>query len=69
MRIVLHDYTDAACDVLLRKISTAMSSYSTHLMDELILLEKNTLLQAAELDIGMMESLAGLGRTEGEWKA
>ena len=69
LRNVLHDYPDASCIVLLRNISAAMSADSALLIDELVLPNSSVALHVAELDIGMMASLAGKERSEGEWRA
>lgn len=57
-----------ACVTLLRNIRAAMSYKSAILIDEIVLPDVGAQWQAAQLDIGMMASLAGRERSRGDWK-
>ena len=69
LRNVLHDYPDEKCIVLLHNTMAAMSKVSRILIDEMILPNVGTNWQAAQLDIGMMSSLAAMERSENQWRA
>ena len=69
LRNVLHDYPDEKCIVLLHNTVAAMSKGSKILIDEMILPDVGTRWQAAQLDIGMMSSLAAMERSKRQWYA
>ncbi len=68
LRNVLHDHPDAARITLLRNIRSAMSRGSTILVDEKVLPDLGAPLQALQLEMCMLASLAGRGRIEADWR-
>ncbi|KAL8729060.1 MAG: hypothetical protein Q9166_004977 [cf. Caloplaca sp. 2 TL-2023] len=68
LRNILHDHPDSACATFLENIGSAMSKESTILIDEIVLLDVGAQWQAAQLDMGMMASLAGRERTKADWE-
>ena len=67
MRNVLHDYPDKKCVALLHNTMAAMSKVSKILIDEMILPNVGTHWQAAQLNVGMMSSLAAMERSKSQW--
>ena len=65
--IILHDYPDEKCKVILQLIREATGKDSVILIDEMIIPEQGTHWQAAQLDIAMMSSLSAMERTKKQW--
>ncbi|KAF2653889.1 O-methyl transferase B [Lophiostoma macrostomum CBS 122681] len=68
MRGVLHDHPPAQARRILERTKAAMGPQSVLLIDEMILPESGVNLQAASIDMTMMAVLAGLERTEAQWR-
>jgi demethylsterigmatocystin 6-O-methyltransferase len=67
MRGVLHDFSDAQCQDILRHICFAMDVDSTVLIDETILPDRSVHWLATGLDLLMMASHGSQERTRGHW--
>jgi hypothetical protein len=68
MRGVLHDHPPRQVRRILEHIKTAMGSQSVLLIDEMILPETGVNLMAASIDMTMLTALAGMERTEAQWR-
>lgn len=69
LRGVLHNHPPARVRKILGNIRAAMSSDSILLIDEMILPEVNTHIDAASMDLTMMGAFAGMERTEEQWRS
>ena len=67
LRKIMHDYPDEKCIVILRRLVEAMNDNSVILIDDMILPIKGTHWRAAQVDLAMMASLAGMERSETQW--
>lgn len=68
MRMIMHDYPDEKCRLLLRNTRAAMSETSVILIDEVIVPAKGAHENSTDMDITMMCSHAGMERTEAQWQ-
>ena len=65
--MIMHDYPDEKCALILQQIVKAMSRDSVILIDEMVIPNKGAHWRATQLDLAMMASLAGTERTERQW--
>lgn len=68
MRGVLHDHPPQQVRKILEQTKAAMGPESVLLIDEMILPETGTSLMAASIDMTMLAALAGMERTEAQWR-
>ena len=69
LRNILHDWPDDKCIEILSHIASAMTKgYSKILLNEFVIPDQGASLIAAQLDITMMVMLAGVERTESQFK-
>lgn len=68
LRGVLHDHPPEKVRRILRRIQEAMGPESVLLVDEMILPETGVNLAAASIDMTMLTALAGMERTEAQWR-
>ncbi|KAL9023015.1 MAG: hypothetical protein Q9196_007427, partial [Gyalolechia fulgens] len=67
---VCHDWDDDSCIKLLSNTAKAMEKgYSTLLISDLVIPEVGASVRAAAMDLQMMVLLAGIERTESQWRA
>ena len=64
----MHDYPDETCILILQNVIKAMSADSVILIDDMIIPNQGADWRAAQLDLTMMASLAGVERTEKQWR-
>ncbi|CAG8950962.1 hypothetical protein HYFRA_00006359 [Hymenoscyphus fraxineus] len=69
MRGILHDHCSYKVRQVLEATKSAMTSESILLVDEMIFPEVGVNSHCASIDITMLEVLAGMERTEEQWKA
>lgn len=69
LRGVLHNHPPDRVRKILENIKAAMSPDSVILLDEMILPEVGTHIDAASMDITMMSAFAGMERTEKQWRS
>lgn len=69
MRGVLHNHPPHKARKLLENTKSAMSKDSILLLDEMILPEMGTHIDAASMDITMMAAFAGMERSEKDWES
>lgn len=69
MRGVLHNHPPHKVRRLLENTKSAMTSDSILLIDEMILPETGTHVDAASMDITMLSAFAGMERTEAQWRS
>lgn len=69
LRHVLHDWPDAECVSILKNVIPAMGPESKLIIDDVVLPEMGVPWQAANMDLLMMQNLAGVERTRAEWDA
>lgn len=68
-RGVLHNHPDHKVRILLENTKSAMAPDSIMLLDEMVLPETGVNSYAAAMDITMMSAMAGMERSEAQWKA
>lgn len=69
MRLILHDWPDAKCAVILSHLRDAMSKgYSRLIINETVLRDTNAPWQQTSLDWTMMGMLVSRERTETQWR-
>lgn len=69
MRLVLHDWPDAKCAVILSHLREAMvPGYSKLLINEAVLSDTGAPWQQTSLDWTMMGMLVSRERTESQWR-
>lgn len=68
LRGVLHDHPHHKARAILEQTKAAMGPESVLLVDEMIFPEKGVNLAAASIDMTMLTALAGLERTEAQWR-
>jgi hypothetical protein len=68
MRGVLHDHPEHQARKILEQTKAAMGPESVLLIDEMILPETGVNLMAASIDMTMLTALAGMERTEAQWR-
>jgi demethylsterigmatocystin 6-O-methyltransferase len=68
LRHVLHDWPDKDCIRILQNTTSAMSSNSMILIDEVALPETNVPWQVAAMQIAMMACLGGRERSREDWE-
>ncbi|MCJ1246125.1 hypothetical protein MMC30_003330 [Trapelia coarctata] len=69
LKNILHEYLDDKCVELLKNTMAAMDKDSVIFIDELIMSNERMSSQAAEMDINLMSTLAGVEKTERQWHA
>lgn len=69
MRGVLHNHPPHKVRKLLENIKSAMVPDSILLVDEMILPEAGTHVDAASMDLTMLSAFAGMERTEAQWRS
>jgi hypothetical protein len=69
MRMILHDYPDEQCRKILQNTMSAMKEESVLLIDEIVLPEVGAAWRATQMDMTMLNALAGKERSEREWYA
>ena len=67
-RNMLHNYPDDKCVSILQHIMRAMNQDSVILIDEIVIPNEGAQWRQTQLDLAMMASLAGMERTEGQWR-
>ncbi|CAK1362647.1 hypothetical protein CB0940_05150 [Cercospora beticola] len=68
MRKIMHDWTDLHCSTILSHLRDAMKpGYSTLLINDIVVPERDCQLRTASLDLIMLTVCAGKQRTEKEW--
>ncbi|GIZ44600.1 hypothetical protein CKM354_000779400 [Cercospora kikuchii] len=68
MRKIMHDWTDGHCATILGHLRDAMKpGYSTLLINDIVVPERDCQLRTASLDLIMLTVCAGKQRTEKEW--
>ncbi|MCJ1332209.1 hypothetical protein MMC10_008901 [Thelotrema lepadinum] len=68
MRIVLHDWADDKCRVILGHIKDVLAPDSTILIDDIVAPNKGVNWQVSQLDLTMMMASASRERTESQWQ-
>ena len=69
MRLILHDWPDAKCSVILSHLKDAMTKgYSRLIINETVLRDTNAPWQQTSLDWTMMGMLVSRERTESQWR-
>lgn len=68
MRGVLHDHPPHRVQRILENTKAAMGPESILLIDEMILPEEGVSFMAACIDMTMLVALAGMERTEAQWR-
>lgn len=70
MRKIMHDWTDGHCTTILGHLRDAMKpGYSTLLINDIVVPERDCQLRTASLDLIMLTVCAGKQRTKKEWHA
>lgn len=68
IRLILHDWPDDACVVILKHLKEAMKpGYTTLLIDDVVLPDTGCSALGAAFDLGHMVMKSGRERTKGEW--
>lgn len=67
LRGVLHNHPPHRVHKILKNVKSAMGPDSILLIDEMILPETGTHVDAASMDLTMMSAFAGMERTEKQW--
>ena len=65
--MILHDWPDDKCRLILRNIISAMGPDSAILVDEMVLPDTNIHWHATQMDLTMMSALASMERTYSQW--
>lgn len=68
LRNILHNYPDEKCLSILQHVIMAMNQDSVSLIDEIVIPNEGAQWRQTQLDLAMMASLAGMKRTEGQWR-
>lgn len=68
LRGILHDHPPRQVRAILEHIKAAMGPSSVLLIDKMTLPEVGTTADAASIDMTMLTALAGMERTEGQWR-
>lgn len=68
MHRILHDFSDAKCQEILKNVVGAMvPGYSKLILHELVLRDVGAALFPSLIDVNMMAVLSGMVRTERQW--
>lgn len=65
---MLHDHPPQKVAKILERVQAAMGPESVLLIDEMILPETGVNLAAASIDMTMLTAMAGMERTEAQWR-
>ncbi|KAB8356357.1 hypothetical protein FH972_023941 [Carpinus fangiana] len=69
LRMILHDWPNAQCEVILKNLVAGMSKDGVLLIDELVLPRTGAHWYVTQMDIAMMCMLSARERSLGEWEA